>query len=205
MQRFFSELQRRKVLRIASAYVVAGWIILQVSLALQTAMNMPAWFSTVIVSLLIIGLPLALVASWFLEITPEGIRRTVALGDGALIKPQTTDFILVGMLALVLVVALVQAVMPRESAPAATPTAEAPKPEPPALGDKSIAVLPFANLSPDKDDAFFADGLTEEVVNVLAQVHGIRVTSRTSSSAFQGKETPNPAHLKGFGRNARNR
>ena len=140
MQRFFSELQRRKVLRIASGYVVGGWIILQVALALQTSMNLPVWFSTVIVSLLIIGFPIALVAAWFLEITPEGIKRTTASGDGALVKPQTADFILAGMLALVLVVALVQAVMPRDSAPE---PADAPKPNPATLGrqvDRRAAV-----------------------------------------------------------------
>ena len=194
MQRFLSELQRRKVLRVASAYVVGGWIILQVALALQTAMNLPAWFSTVIVSLLIIGFPIALVASWFLEITPEGIKRTVASGDGALVKPQTTDSSSPRCWR--------SCSSSRSFRPSCRARARPPqppprrsaetKPEPPALGDKSIAVLPFANLSPDKEDAFFADGLTEEVLNILAQRRGMKVISRTSSFAFKGKDMPSP-------------
>ena len=115
MQKFLSELQRRKVLRMASGYVVAGWIILQVALSLQAAMKLPDWFATIIVSLLIIGFPIAMVASWFFEITPEGIRRTVASGDGVFIKPQTTDIALAGALVVVLVVIVAQAVMPRGS------------------------------------------------------------------------------------------
>jgi len=191
MQRFFSELQRRKVLRIASGYVVAGWIILQVAVALQTAMLLNASFSSFILALLVIGFPVALVLGWFFDITPEGIKRTpAASGETPPFKPQTTDLILAGVLALVLVVVLFQAVMPRESAPPATTVAAnvKPKPEPPALGDKSIAVLPFVNLSSGKEDAFFADGLTEEVLNILARLHGVRVTSRTSSFAFKGKD-----------------
>src|SRR6185295_863757 len=103
MQRFISELQRRKVLRVASAYVVGGWIVLQVALALQAAMALPPAFSTIILAALIIGFPISLGLSWFFEITPEGIRRTVAAGDGALVKPQTSDLILAGMLALVVI------------------------------------------------------------------------------------------------------
>jgi len=104
--------------------------------------------------------------------------------------------ILAGALVLVVIVALAQWFMPQVTTPAApttTTTQTAPaKPDPPALGDKSIAVLPFANLSPDKEDAFFADGLTEEILNALAQIRGIRVISRTSSFAFKGRQTPLP-------------
>ena len=152
--------------------------------------------------MLIVGLPVALVGSWFFDFTPEGIKRTVASGDGALVKPQTTDWILIGLLVIVAGVTILQAVVPRDGAlVATTATAEAPKPKPesPALGDKSIAVLPFANLSPDKHDAYFADGLTEEILNILAQVRGIKVISRTSSFAFKGKDVPLPEIAKRLG------
>jgi TolB-like protein len=95
----------------------------------------------------------------------------------------------------------VQLAIPRDSTPAATTTAEAPKPkpEPPALGDKSIAVLPFANLSPDKENEYFADGLTEELLNLLAKIGDLKVISRTSSFAFKGKGTPLPEIAKQLG------
>jgi hypothetical protein len=99
MQKLLSELQRRKVLRIASGYVVAGWVILQVALSLQAAMKLPEWFSTVIISLLIIGFPIAVIVSWFFEFAPDGIKRTVPSGDVARFKPQTTDFALAAALA----------------------------------------------------------------------------------------------------------
>lgn len=189
MQKFLSELQRRKVLRIASGYVVAGWIILQVALSLQTALKLPDSFATIIVSLLIIGFPIALVASWFFEITPEGVRRTVASGDGGLIKPQTTDIALAGALMVVLVVIVAQAVMPRGSAPM-TPVAEAPasKTEPaatdlataPKAPEGSVAVLPFTNLTGKADDIAFAAGLHDDLLTRLAKIAAMRVIARTS-------------------------
>ncbi len=183
MQKFLSELQRRKVLRVASGYVVVAWVILQVALSLQEAMKLPDWFSTIIVSLLIIGFPIAVGVSWFFEFTPEGIKRTVASSDIARFKPQTTDFALAGALVLVLAAVVVQLTMP----PAAVTTAVAPKAEP-VVSAASIAVLPFADLSPAKDQEYFSQGISEEILNVLANVSGLEVASRTSSFQFKGQE-----------------
>ncbi len=184
MQRFLSELQRRKVLRIASGYVVAGWIILQVALSLQTAMSLSTAFGSFVLGLLVIGFPIAVVASWFFEITPEGIKRTVASGDGALVKPQTGDFILAGMLALVVVVAVVQMASPRGEAPVvSTEAVAAPKSEPAVeIPEASVAVLPFENLSADKDNAFFAAGIQDEILTRLAKIGSLKVISRTSTA-----------------------
>jgi TolB-like protein len=200
--RFVGEQQRRKVLRVAAGYAVVGWIVLQVAVALEASMNLPQWFDTVVVSFLLIGFPIALVASWLFEFTPEGIKRTASsAGEGSIVKPQTTDLILAGALGIVVVVALVQLLMPGTMQGAPPTVAEAPKPKlaPPALGDKSIAVLPFANLSPDKENEYFADGLTEELLNLLAKIGDLRVVSRTSSFAFKGKNTPLPEIAKQLG------
>lgn len=183
MQKFLSELQRRKVLRVASGYVVAGWVILQVALSLQDAMKLPDWFSTVVLSVLIIGFPIVIVVSWFFEFTPEGIKRTLPSNDVARFKPQTTDFALAAALVLVLAAVLVQIATP----PATVTTATAPKPEP-AISAASIAVLPFTDLSPAKDQEYFSDGMAEEILNVLAKVKGLDVASRTSSFQFKGQE-----------------
>ena len=206
MQRFISELQRRKVLRIASGYVVAGWIILQVALSLQTALKLPDSFSTIIVALLTIGFPAALVASWFFEITPEGIKRTVPSAGGAMIKPQTTDIILAGMLALVVVIALAQFFMPANREPLeASATAEAPKPDAPeteaqkpqpSIPEASVAVLPFENLSSEKDSAFFAVGIQDEILTRLAKIGSLKVISRTSTSHLSSR----PDNLKEIAR-----
>ncbi len=190
MQRFLSELQRRKVLRVASGYVVAGWVILQVALSLQAAMKLPDWFSTVIVSLLIIGFPIAVVVSWFFEFTPDGIKRTVPSGEVARFKPQTTDFALAAALVLVLAAVVVQL-----TTTPATVTVAAPKAEP-AVSAASIAVLPFADLSPAKDQEYFSDGIAEEILNVLAHTDGLKVASRTSSFQFRKTNIGIPAIAK---------
>ena len=196
LQRLLSELQRRKVIRVAAAYVVAGWIILQVAASLENALTLPAWFDTVVFSFLVVGFPLALIASWMFEFTPEGIKRTVASADGTVFKPQTADFILVGMLAVVVVVVVVQLVMPRENAPIApVTTAEAPKTEgdpadkPPAIEipEASIAVLPFENLSSEKDSAFFAIGIQDEILTRLAKIGSLKVISRTSTAHLSSR------------------
>jgi TolB-like protein len=194
MQKFLSELQRRKVLRVASGYVVAGWIILQVALSLQAAMKLPDWFSTVIVSLLIIGFPIAVIVSWFFEFTPDGIRRTVPSGEVGRFRPQTTDFALAAALVLVLAAVVVQLTTP----PAAVNTAAAPKAEP-AVPPASIAVLAFADLSPEKDQEYFSDGIAEEILNVLAHTDGLKVASRTSSFQFRKTTIGVPAIAKALG------
>ena len=183
MQKFLSELQRRKVLRVASGYVVAAWVILQVALSLQTAMSLPAAFGAFILGLLIVGFPIAVTVSWFFEFTPDGIKRTVPSGEVARFKPQTTDFALAAALVLVLAAVVVQLTTP----PAAVTTATAPKTEP-AVSAVSIAVLPFADLSPAKDQEYFSQGIAEEILNVLANVSGLEVASRTSSFQFKGQE-----------------
>jgi TolB-like protein len=183
MHNFLSELQRRKVLRVASAYVVAGWVILQVALSLEDAMNLPDWFSTMIISLLIIGFPIAVIVSWFFEFTPEGIKRTMPSSEVARFKPQTADFALAAALVLVLAAVVVQLTTP----PTAVTTATAPKAES-AVSAASIAVLPFADLSPAKDQEYFSQGIAEEILNVLANVSGLEVASRTSSFQFKGQE-----------------
>ena len=206
--RFLAELQRRKVLRVAATYLVGAWVVLQVAVALQTAWALEASFSGTILNLLIVGFPVVLGLAWFFEITPEGIKRTAAASDGAIAKLQTTDFVLAGALALVFCIGVAQFFWPKDAGQEATATAEPktaadaaekPKLEPPKLGDKSIAVLPFKNLSPNKDDAYFADGLTEETLNVLTLVAGLKVISRTSSETFKGKDTPLPEIAKTLG------
>ena len=140
MKQFFSELKKRKVMRVAVVYLVAGWLIMQVGEVMFPALRLPEWALSLSAVLLILGFPVALILSWAYELTPDGLKResTVEESPGA-----PTD-------------------------------------------QKTVAVLPFADLSPEKDQEYFSDGLTEELLNVLAQLEGLRVSSRTSSFAFKG-------------------
>ncbi len=198
MQRLLAELQRRKVLRVATAYLVVGWAIVQAASTLEAVLNLPGWFDTFAFALVTVGFPIALVVTWFYEITPEGVRRTTVSGDGKMHPPQVTDWVLLGAAVMLGLFIAFRAAVPwmagQPAAPVITATApKLPAKAPPALGDKSIAVLPFANLTPDKENDYFADGLTEELLNILAKIGGgLKVVSRTSSFAFKGKSEELP-------------
>src|SRR5262245_45080081 len=112
MNWFLSELQRRKVTRVATAYLVAGWIMLQVAATLEQTLNLVPWFDTLIFAILAAAFPIILVLTWFYDITPDGIRRTTGQGDGVVSAPGTTDLLLIGMLLLVVAVGIGQAFFP---------------------------------------------------------------------------------------------
>ena len=196
---FIAELQRRKVLRVASAYVVAGWIVLQVATTLEGTLQLPDGFGRLILALLAAGLPIVLVLAWMFDITSEGIRRTHGTSDGVVAAPGAADMLLAGMVVVVIVAAIAQSFMGGGDNVAQNAAPKAPASEADdargaarAADPKSIAVLPFLNLSTDKDTEYFADGLTEEILNVLAQLPDLKVISRTSSFSFKGRTVPLP-------------
>jgi TolB-like protein/Tfp pilus assembly protein PilF len=188
-----AELKRRNVIRVAGLYGVVGWLLAQAASLLESTLALPAWFDAVVVSLLLIGLPLALVFSWAFEITPEGLKRTAEVPEGASIAPKTgrkLDVALIGaVVALIAVIAADRFIGP--AAPGGTADITANVSASPGADatetDNSIAVLPFADMSSEKDQEYFSDGISEELLNVLAQVQGLRVAGRTSSFAFKGQ------------------
>lgn len=188
---FFGELKRRNVTRVAGVYIVVGWILVQVATALEEAIGLPAWFDGLIVALLLVGLPVALIFAWAFELTPEGVVRTEAVPETESITGETgrkLDFALVAaVVALIIVIVWQQATTPDSPAPVGTPVAQQDDAATRAPAEASVAVLPFADLSPAGDQAFFSDGLTEEILNLLVRAEGIEVASRTSS--FQFKNT----------------
>jgi adenylate cyclase len=175
---FFGELKRRNVYKVAVAYAVVGWLLVQVTTQVFPIFEIPNWALRLIVLAIIIGFPIALVLAWAFELTPEGIKHAedVDLSEKRVSKNRT--WIYVTLLGAALSVALF--FVGRLSAPGsgASPTG------PP---EKSIAVLPFVNMSADKENEFFADGLSEEILNSLARIDGMRVVGRTSSFQFKGK------------------
>jgi TolB-like protein/predicted Zn-dependent protease len=178
MKRLLSELQRRQVTRIAASYLVAAWIMLQVAATLENALSLPAWFDTAVLTLLALGFPVAVVLSWVFELTPEGIKRTVGSGDGRPARPQVIDWLLIGIVVVVGIVAAVMAVTTRvgEDSP----------------DERSIVVLPFENRSQVKDDSEYGDWLSELIGSLLGKSSELKVISQTSASAFKGEAVALP-------------
>jgi TolB-like protein len=173
------------VFRIAAGYAVVGWLLVQASGAFEAGLNLPLWFDTVVIGLLALGFPIALVLAWAFEVTPDGVRRTAVIGPGETPAPiSRTDLVLIAALVAVLGVSLYQIARPRAPGADAPALAAVAAPSADAL---SIAVLPFVNMSSDPEQEYFSDGLSEELLNVLAQIRELRVAGRTSSFAFKGR------------------
>ncbi len=193
----WGELQRRNVVRTALAYAIAGWLLIQIAGSVFPALGLPAWTVTLVVVLVALGALPVLVFAWAFEVTPEGFRRDDdALVDNASRQRAARRLDLLTVAAVVALIGL-QWVL-RAPAPApATPTATAAAPAAPAAVEPtaadtrvSLAVLPFENLSADPDNRYFADGISEEILNVIAGVPGFRIASRTSAFTFRDKALP---------------
>src|SRR5688572_30112352 len=179
---FFAELKRRNVYKVAVAYAVVAWLLLQLASILFPAFEAPAWVMKVIIVLVALGFPIALILAWAFELTPEGIQRAADAG-GARTSPRRGWIALVGIAA---VAAAGVAVWQWQSRPGEKPSSSTA--EPPAAAEmKSVAVLPFVNMSGDPANEYFSDGITEEILNAIAHLPGLRVAARTSSFAYKGK------------------
>ena len=183
MGQLFEELKRRNVVRIGIAYLVMSFIILQILDVIVEPLHLPDWIATFVIVLLAIGLPVALFFSWAYELTSQGVKKTAEVDADDSITPSTgrkLDFIIIAAL----VVALGYFVWDKFGADPATEevTAEASSED-----VRSIAVLPFVNMSADPEQEYFSDGISEELLNVLAKVPGLRVAARTSSFQFKGE------------------
>ena len=181
---FFDELKRRNVFRVGIAYTIVGWILAQIAEFAFENFGAPDWVLKSVVVILLLGLPLALFFAWAFEVTPEGIKREADVDRSQSITSQTgrkLDFIIIG----ILVVALGWFSFDKFYAN----TGPSPLPES-AVQEKSVAVLPFIAMSSGPDDEYFADGLTEEILNALAQLPELLVTARTSAFSFKGQDVP---------------
>jgi TolB-like protein/tetratricopeptide (TPR) repeat protein len=183
---FIAELRRRNVLRMAGLYLVGAWLVTQVADTILPMFGAPDGAARSVVILLAIGFVPALVFSWIFELTPEGLKRDGEVPVGESIAPQTARR-MDRMIIVVLLLALGYfAVDKFVLAPAQDDVARETSPSAPADA-KSIAVLAFANLSPDKDNEYFSDGVAEEILNALARIEDLRVAGRTSSFYFKGR------------------
>ena len=175
-----AELSRRKVTRTVGAYAVAVFALLQLMDAAVEPLRLPDWLPTLLVIGLILGFPIVFILAWQFQITPQGIRRTAA--SGSLTKSRSTTLFTVTMLVTAALGYGFYAYYAGDDA--AAPEAEVAE-RSFSAPQNSIAVLPFADLSQGADQGYFADGLSEELLNLLAQVPGLHVAARTSSFAFR--------------------
>ena len=142
---FWNELKRRKVVRVAAAYLLVGWLLIQIADVTLEPLHLPEWADTLVIWLIALGFPIAIVLAWMLDVTPAGIKVT------------------------------------------------ADEPVSPSVDDASIAVMPFVNMSGDSDNEYFSDGMSEELLNLLARLRDLRVCSRTSSFALKGTSLDMPS------------
>ncbi len=170
--RFFSELKRRNVLRMAVLYLVTAWVVVQVADALIGLASLPVWSGQVVLGLLAVGFPIALILSWFLEVTPAGVSLEQDAPEGQPITRATgrrMDVVIIAILAAGLLLFAWDKWWPR------------------GPQELTVAVLAFENMSADPEQEYFSDGISEEILNLLAQIKPLKVIARTSSFSFKGK------------------
>jgi TolB-like protein/Tfp pilus assembly protein PilF len=179
---FFAELKRRNVYKVAIAYAVVAWLLMQIASQIFPFFDIPNWAVRLVVLVIIIGFPIALIIAWAFELTPEGLKRTESADELAEKSARSRAWIYVVVIAGAVSVSLF--FLGRYTAPTKlSGSANA--------AIKSIAVLPFENLSEDKANAYFADGIQEEILTRLAKIADLKVISRTSTQRYQSK----PANL----------
>ncbi|MEE8294999.1 MAG: tetratricopeptide repeat protein [Sphingomonadales bacterium] len=180
MNKFFAELKRRNVVRVAIAYAVVAWVILQFVDVIADPMSLPEWFQKVTIVLLAIGFPIALIFSWAFEVTPEGVKKTKEV-DASKSMTHGTGQRINKLIIGALVLALGFIAYDKVIAPGDTGVRQA------EAETVSIAVLPFVNMSSDPEQEYFGDGITEELLNTLVRVPGLNVAARTSAFSYKGK------------------
>jgi TolB-like protein/Tfp pilus assembly protein PilF len=176
---FLGELRRRSIFKVAAAYAVVSWLIIQIATATFPYLEIPRWGTRLVIALLTLGFPIAMILAWAYELTPEGIRRTEDIPDKTPAKRrsgQRLNTLIIAVLGCAVAFLLYQRFHPSETA---------------AGAEKSIAVLPFQNFSDDKENAFFADGIQDDILTSLAKIRDLKVISRTSVMAYRNATKDN--------------
>ncbi|HZJ38098.1 MAG TPA: tetratricopeptide repeat protein [Chthoniobacterales bacterium] len=175
-KKFFVELQRRNVYKVAVAYGVVSWLLVQIATQVFPVFEIPNWASRTVVFLLLLGFPVALILAWAYELTPEGLQRADEIDPTKPIVRRgglALNFVIIGVLLAVIAIMTFQHNRSDKS--------------PNVTAKKSIAILPFLDLSPTKDQEYFSDGISEQIINSLAHFHGLFVVARTTAFSFKNK------------------
>ena len=177
-ENFLAELKRRNVYKVAVAYAVVMWLLIQAASIVFPAFEAPAWVMKVVIALVALGFPVALILAWAVELTPEGMKRTENVGPNEFI-PQWSARKFAALIVSLAVIAAGLLLFQLFRSKSASPAGAAPTPE------KSIAVLPFENRSEDKANAYFADGIQDEILTRLSKIADLKVISRTSTQHYK--------------------
>src|SRR5438105_3706061 len=200
LRNFFDELKRRNVYKVAVAYAVVAWLVIQIATQVFPFFEIPNWAVRLVVLLLILGFPVALILAWAFEITPEGIKleKDVAPNESG---TRRSGRKLVGITIALAVIAagLLAYQLLRQKSAASAVAVNTSVSGAAAVPDKSIAVLPFDNLSRDPDNAYFASGIQDEIITRLAKIADLKVISRTSTQQYQSKPGNLPEIAKQLG------
>jgi TolB-like protein/Flp pilus assembly protein TadD len=205
MKSLFAELKRRNVYKVAVAYAIVAWLLIQAASILFPTFEAPPWVMKVFIAAIVAGFPVALIFAWAFELTPEGIKRTDEVPANQSIANKTGRKLLAVVVALaVIAAALLVFQVTRRSTSSDLRKTAAPVTAPtvamaPAIPLKSIAVLPFASLSEDKANAYFADGIQDEILTRLSKIAELKVISRTSTQQYQSKPGNLPEIAKQLG------
>ena len=175
-------MRRRRVIRVLLLYAIGGWVIIQVASTVLPGLNVPAWSVTLVIVLVALGLPLAAILAWAFDVEDGRISRSGVVDAGGQATP---EHVVAG--------AAVPRLAEVESAPKSRDRASPSSTHAVVEDRRSIAVLPFVNMSGDRENEYFSDGISEEILNLLTKLPKLRVSSRTSSFAFKGKEIDIPA------------
>src|SRR6266498_1745375 len=178
MSGFFEEVQRRKVYRVAAAYIIAAGFIIQIGSAVFPAWELPNWAFRLVVVLLLIGFPITLILAWAYDVTPQGIRATTT--PSVPIARRRRNLIMLIAIGVIISAAAGFFLLPRASA---------------RKIDKSIAVLPFQNLSNEKENAYFADGIQDDILTNLSKIGDLKVISRMSVMSYRGNGVRNAREI----------
>jgi len=189
---FFSELKRRNVFRVGIAYAVATWVLLQIVDLVLDNIAAPEWVMQVFMLALAIGFPIAIIMAWAFEMTPDGIKREAEVDRSQSTTAQTgqtLNRIIMGSLVLAVIFLIIdpfeEPAQPVVADPATNQASTQTEAQDSGAIDKSVAVLPFANRSTNPDDAFFAEGMHDDLLTQLAKIGSIKVISRTSVLAYK--------------------
>lgn len=186
LKSFFKELKRRNIYKVAMAYAIAGWLIIQICATTFPHLNVPKWLITTVIVIVFVGFPITLLFAWAFELTPEGIKKTSEVVHGESITHSTgrkLNYWIIGMLSAALLLVLAERIWFAGSYSSSNVTNDGSQ-------IASVAVLPFDDFSPTGDQEWFSDGLTEEILNSLARLPELSVSARTSSFLFRNAALP---------------
>jgi len=212
MDSFFTELKRRNVFKVGVAYAIVAWLLIQIVVAVETPLNLPNWVDTFTILVLMLGFPVSLILAWAFELTPEGMKSTKSVAPEDSIRADTghkLNHLITGMLVLAVLFLIIDNYVLQDTNQETETvqqtdvneldTAISQTEPPPVIGStmddsrrlpKSVAILPFENLSPDPDNAYFAAGIHESTLNQLAKIQDMRVIARTSVLQYVNNPPP---------------